>query len=124
MKKPIIWGIILLMVIGVVAVYFVFDPSSTGWFPKCFLYQLTGYKCPGCGSQRMLHAVLHGDMAEAFRYNAFLVLVLCYFAAIAVGQMIYKRYRRLSDVLLSPPAAYTFLVCTFLWWILRNVYGW
>ena len=124
MKKPIIWGIILLMIIGVVAVYFVFDPSSSGWFPKCRLYQLTGYKCPGCGSQRMLHALLHGDIAAAFHYNAYLLLVLIYFVAIAVSQIIYRRYRRLSDVLLSPVAAYSFLACTILWWVLRNVYDW
>ena len=124
MKKPIIWGIILLMIIGVVAVYFVFDPSSSGWFPKCRLYQLTGYKCPGCGSQRMLHTLLHGDVATAFHYNAYLLLVLIYFAAIAVSQIIYRRYRRLSDVLLSPLAAYTFLGSTLLWWVLRNVFGW
>ena len=124
MKKPYIWGIILLMVIGVTVVYFVFDPSSAGWFPKCAIYQLTGYKCPGCGSQRMLHALLHGDVVAAFRYNAFLFLAFAYFAAVAVSQLVYHRYRRLSEVLLSPLAAYTFLVAVFLWWALRNVFDW
>ena len=124
MKKPYVWGIILLMVMGVAGIYFVFDPSSSGWFPKCAVYQLTGYKCPGCGSQRMLHALLHGDLVSAFRYNAFLFLAFFYLVAVGVGQLIYHRYRRLTDVLLSPFAGYTFLCVVFLWCVLRNIFDW
>ena len=124
MKRRIIWGIIVLAVMAVVFVYFVFDPSAESWFPKCRMYQLTGYKCPGCGSQRMLHALLHGDVVGAIHYNAYLFVVMFYCLAIAISQLIYHRYPKFSDVLLSVPVALTFLVLTLLWWVLRNVYGW
>lgn len=47
-----------------------------GWLPRCAVFQLTGIHCPGCGNTRAAHALLHGDVAEAVRQNAFTVIVL------------------------------------------------
>ncbi len=58
------------------SVYFTFDPSHSAWFPKCPFLVLTGYKCPGCGSQRAVHALLTGNLATAWHYNALLVVAL------------------------------------------------
>lgn len=52
-----------LIVAAGAALYFIFDPAVTRWAPKCMFRVLTGYDCPGCGSQRALHALLHADMA-------------------------------------------------------------
>ncbi|MEE1348254.1 MAG: DUF2752 domain-containing protein, partial [Bacteroidales bacterium] len=64
-----------------------FDPARSGLFPHCPFLMMTGFKCPGCGSQRAIHSLLHLDFATAFRYNAMLVLslpfvLLCLFAAV------------------------------------------
>lgn len=124
MKKPYIWGIILLMVIGVAVVYFVFDPSSTGWFPKCAIYQLTGYKCPGCGSQRMLHALLHADLTTAFRYNAFLLTLFPVLLVLLLWSGWQKwMSRKWADFTVNA-LVFLFLLTTILWWALRNVFGW
>lgn len=46
------------------------DPTRVGsGLPRCPFKMLTGWSCPGCGSTRMLHALLHGDVAGAARYN-------------------------------------------------------
>lgn len=42
---------------------------SFGWFPGCMFHRLTGWHCPGCGMTRAASAVLHGRIAEAFRFN-------------------------------------------------------
>ena len=50
-----------------------FDPATSGLFPPCLFHALTGWHCPGCGSLRALHALLHGDLRAAFGYNPLLL---------------------------------------------------
>lgn len=50
------------------------DPAE--WHaPFCGLYRLTGLYCPGCGGLRAAHALLHGQLAEAWAYNPLLVVL-------------------------------------------------
>jgi Protein of unknown function (DUF2752) len=65
---------------GIVGLYWYFNPMDV-LFPKCPVFSLTGMYCPGCGSQRALHAFLHANLAEAFRQN--LLATVCYFAILA-----------------------------------------
>ena len=52
------------------------DPNATGSaLPPCPFRALTGLYCPGCGSTRCLHALLHGELARAFALNPLLVAV-------------------------------------------------
>ena len=55
------------------AVLFIFDPAQCGFYPLCLFHQSTGLLCPGCGSLRALHTLLHGNLEAAMRYNAVLV---------------------------------------------------
>lgn len=61
---------------GAVAVLSRFDPRTTSFFPPCLFHRLTGCHCPGCGTTRALHALVHGDLLGALHDNAVLVLVL------------------------------------------------
>jgi len=47
----------------------VFDPATSGIFPPCPIRYLTGLYCPGCGSLRAMHALLHGELARAWAMN-------------------------------------------------------
>jgi Protein of unknown function (DUF2752) len=47
----------------------VVNPDVPGHYPICPFRALTGYYCPGCGSLRAIHALLHGHVAQAFGYN-------------------------------------------------------
>jgi hypothetical protein len=60
---------------GLGLLYFV-NPSRSGFLPVCVLHVTTGLHCPGCGMTRAMHALLHGDMLAAVRFNALLVLAL------------------------------------------------
>ena len=51
-----------------------FDPSEATSFPTCPFYAVTGLYCPGCGTLRCLHALLHADLRSALDYNALTVL--------------------------------------------------
>lgn len=53
---------------------FFFEPSRYHFYPRCLFYQTTGLLCPGCGSLRAAHQLLHGHLAAAFHFNALFVL--------------------------------------------------
>lgn len=55
--------------VAVLAVLFVFDPMTAGFYPRCPSKVLTGYDCPGCGTLRACHAILHGDIVAAWGFN-------------------------------------------------------
>ena len=46
-------------------ILFVFDPTRVGFLPPCPLHEFTGLWCPGCGSTRALHQLVHGHLALA-----------------------------------------------------------
>lgn len=58
----------------------VFDPATSGIFPPCPVRYLTGWYCPGCGSLRAIHQLLHGNLRAAWAMNP-LTLVLLPFVA-------------------------------------------
>jgi hypothetical protein len=62
------------------ALVFAFNPTQTRIFPPCPLYAATGLYCPGCGSTRAVHHLLHGHVAAAFGYNPLLVVSLPFLA--------------------------------------------
>lgn len=117
--------------IGVVAavltaglIYFFFDPVSSGLFPRCPFLVLTGLKCPGCGSQRAVHALLHLDIVSAVRYNALLVVSLPVVAVLAYAE--YQRERK-PELYMRVNNRTVIMVCFAVivaWWMARNIFGW
>ena len=59
----------------------------------CLFYELTGFRCPGCGVSRMLIAIGHLEFAEAFAHNRFLFvtgpLILLYLACVEGKYVLY-----------------------------------
>ncbi|HTS19695.1 MAG TPA: DUF2752 domain-containing protein [Verrucomicrobiae bacterium] len=60
----------------VAAVLFAFDPTRVNIYPVCAFHQLTGLWCPGCGTTRALHQLLHGNVVAAFHFNALSMAML------------------------------------------------
>ena len=55
---------------------FVHEPGKSALFPGCPFRILTGFTCPGCGTTRGLHQLLHGNISAAFQLNPLLILAL------------------------------------------------
>ena len=72
-RRSTVVGIWLLLIAG--AVYlFIFGPGQTGFFPLCPFRLFTGYQCPGCGTTRALHQLVHGHFLAAFMLNPLLLI--------------------------------------------------
>lgn len=117
------WIIVTAVIVGIIMVYFMMDPVTSRFAPKCFFHHLTGWQCPGCGSQRMLHALLHGDIAEAWNYNALLLCALPLLIPMLWLELDARRHPRLYMKVHSLPVIITISVIIIAWWILRNIFG-
>ncbi|MCD8740902.1 DUF2752 domain-containing protein [Mucilaginibacter roseus] len=108
---------------AVVFIYYFFDPLRFNIFPKCPFFTLTGFDCPGCGSQRALHALLHGNVAQACNYNLLLVLSL----PLLFIHLLYKIRSLFTGkplqwrLLYHPKTPVVIFMITALFWILRNI---
>ena len=112
--------VIISVTIAIFFIYKYFDPAVYGFFPKCPSKLITGYDCPGCGSQRALHALLNGDLDAAFHYNAFLLVAVPFLIIYAFVNFNSTKFPRLYKFLNSATIAWTSLVIIVIWWILRN----
>ncbi len=113
-------GAVAILLLAVV--YGMFDPSSH-LFPRCPFHALTGFECPGCGSQRALHALLHADVAAAWHFNALLVASLPVLCLMVTAQLFPDRFPRLHGIFNSSAAIYSAAVILIVWWVVRNVAG-
>lgn len=100
--------------------YMLVDPSATAWVPQCLFRRITGLECPGCGAQRMIHALLHGDIAGAWGYNPF--LLLCVPLMLFMVWLETQRCRRpaLYARFYSVPLIVGLGVAVVAWFLVRN----
>ena len=113
---------LVIMLLGALSLYFFNDPLNTDLFPKCPFYSITGFYCPGCGSQRAIHAILHGHIFEGLQHNFLIVLlflVLCYDFILKLIFILKKK--SLNNVLHSPRTTNSILIVILLFWIFRNI---
>ncbi|HUD67674.1 MAG TPA: DUF2752 domain-containing protein [Candidatus Sulfotelmatobacter sp.] len=74
------WGIAVAAVAVAAVLLRAFDPARSGIFPPCPVRYLTGWYCPGCGSLRAIHEILHGHLWVAWAMNPLTVLLLPFLA--------------------------------------------
>ncbi|MDE6835743.1 MAG: DUF2752 domain-containing protein [Muribaculaceae bacterium] len=113
--------LILLLVVAGGALYFAVDPSCSGWMPKCVFRMVTGWECPGCGSQRMLHAMLHGDIREAWHFNPFLFFMIPVIILYLLPEVMPGKFPKLFRILHSTGSIVCIAAAICAWWIGRNL---
>ena len=109
------WPWVLVLPVGLF--YYFFDPGTHPGFLACPFRTLTGLLCPGCGSQRALHDLLHGDLAEAFSHNALMISAL----PLAGLQFGLARWPVTAPWLTPRRVAVFWAVMAAGWGILRNI---
>ena len=118
--------LVALIVAFAAGVLFIFNPSEHGFFPRCYFHAATGLNCPGCGSLRALHQLLHGHIVEAIRLNALLMLGLSALAWRGVRMFTARRRGEPAALTIPPRWLWTFLFVAVAFTVLRNVpaFGW
>ena len=114
--------ITIMAAITFIGVYFIIDPGKSVWKPKCIFHSFTGLQCPGCGSQRMIHALLHGDFARAWDCNPFLMLLTPFIILLALTEFMPLRLPRLFKALHRPATIIIFAVAIAGWTVARNIF--
>ncbi len=105
---------------AVCLLYLLADPADHSWMPQCFFRHLTGLECPGCGAQRMLHALLHGDLLGAWGYNPFLLLMIPLLVFMGWLEMRRTRYPALYARFYSLPVIISIALSVVGWFLIRN----
>ena len=102
-------GILLIL-----TVLYLVNPAESKMVPPCLFNDLTGFYCPGCGTLRATHALLHGDIGNAIAKNPLLFVIFPALGILAFNKKwLYHRY-----------TAWGALAVIVLFWALRNIPAW
>lgn len=98
------------------------DPDGSSIYPRCPTWTLLGFHCPGCGTLRALHHLLHGDLAGAMARNPLMVLALPFLLHGAWALARQERTGRpLPRWMTSPRAGWILLGVLVGYGVLRNL---
>jgi hypothetical protein len=99
-----------------------FDPATSGVFPPCPIYYFTGFYCPGCGSLRAVHQLLHGHLQAAWAMNPLSVALFPFLAYGLICESIqYLRPQSLPQMTLPGKWIRALCAAILLFGIVRNL---
>ncbi len=117
---------IILVAIAVIIIsllYRFYPATASGFYPKCIFHQLSGWYCPGCGSQRAVSALLQGRLLDAIDYNFLFVLAIppMLYSAFVFTSNAFRSYKMKQSLFYSPVFVKLVLLFVLLFWVLRNI---
>lgn len=121
MKLKYILGLCVVIVLAIL--YYKYNPEVYNFFPECPLHKYTGLDCPGCGSQRAVHALLHGDILSALNFNVLLVLSLPFLLIhfILRTASLFAKKDLTWKIWSKPVTPKIIFVVVMIFWISRNI---
>lgn len=124
MRKFIVIPLSIIFPIIFISLYYFYKEADSGWSMQCTFHQVTGLQCPGCGGQRALHYLLHGDFLTALRYNALFVIFIPFFIylyIILVKVYGLKEQLYIDNFLFTGKFGIIVLIVAVCFFILRNI---
>ena len=116
----------MIAILAGIYLYSQYNPEEYLLFPKCPVYAITGYQCPGCGSQRAFHNLFHGNIGAAFTYNPLMILLIPYILLGVYIEYISDKTKpyilRLRNVFFGKWAVFVVFTVILTFTILRNVF--
>lgn len=117
------WLFILIIIIIVGVFYKITNPYEVNYLPKCTFYTITGYQCPGCGSQRALHDILNLNFISALKENFLLVISLPYIffgAFLDLKKKKSAKLKKIQNIFYENNALIVIFFIIIFFWIFRN----
>jgi hypothetical protein len=118
-----VWFVLAAITIAGGAILYLFNPAQFGFYPVCFFYKTTGLLCPGCGTLRAMHQLLHGHIGAALRFNALIVLSIPLAIAVSIRAVRNSKANRLGLAGIRPSWLWLGLAVLLVFAILRNLPG-
>lgn len=103
----------LAVVAGVAGLVFLYfrNPADVAGFPRCPFLVLTGLKCPGCGTLRGIHHLLHLQMVRAWQMNPLMLVSIPLITVFLLS-------RRIRENALVGKVIW---IAVVVYWVLRNL---
>lgn len=114
--------LIISLLLTASVVLFLFNPEISSFYPRCPLHKYTGLYCPGCGTQRAAHEILHGNIAQAFNLNALFTIsipIMLYYFFIELFNRLAKT--NIKNIPITTKSITFFIVLAMTFMILRNL---
>ncbi len=102
-------------------IYLIFG-DMLGVYVPCIFRKITHLYCPGCGTTRMLAAILTGDFYQALRYNP-LICILLPLAIVYLVDYLINQARGRKSLLVRTPNWFwiSMIVVLVIYGIMRNL---
>lgn len=106
-------------------ILYTYNPAVTAMYPPCPFLYLTGLYCPGCGSLRAIHHLLHGNLLHSLAFNPLLLATIAFIPYL--GYKVYRNQKVPADSTrsaaraLSPQVYRVVLGIILIFWVLRNI---
>ena len=123
MTKVLKIAFVLIILGSLFYVYSFFNPVEHSFFIPCPFNYVTGYHCPGCGSQRAIHQLLHFNVLGALKMNPLLVLslpLLIFGVGVQIWNFIFETQYRIK-IFYSNIFIYGYFIIVVLYWVIRNI---
>ena len=115
-----LFSMLMLAVVASLLLFF-FEPGSYNFYPRCLFHQTTGLLCPGCGSLRAFHQLLHGHLAAALHLNVLFVFSLIPASLFAARSFLFALKRETRPLDFHPAWFGAALFIGLLFGVLRNL---
>jgi len=115
--------VLSILITGLAATFllYTFNPADSLFYAPCLFHAITGLYCPGCGSLRAMHQLLHMHFSAAFKLNPLFVLSIPLLVYLLLRSRFFKpkKYSSNSDIPAFLIWIYLYVVALF--WIIRNI---
>ena len=115
-------SILLYISILILLILYALEIKLWGYSIPCFIYKLTGFKCPGCGITHSLISLISFDYRNAFLSNPYVfitspIILYFLFRNILINCRISKnKFTRKENLIL-----YLYLGGLIIWGFVRNI---
>ncbi len=123
-KKIIFAYTAIVLFVFLIIIYSRLNPENSHLFPKCPFKAVTGYECPGCGSQRAVHYLLNLNIHNAILANRLLVFFIPYILFLLLIELLKSKSKllmRLYNIFFSSKAIWSLFIIIVFWWFIRNL---
>jgi len=114
--------VLLFILIGIAVLFYFLDPVQHSLFPQCIFHSISGYHCPGCGSQRAIHSLVHlnfaGVVGNNFLFLPALLLIAYHYIRPPLNN--FMKWK-LPNIFYSKKTPWIIFAVVVLFWILRNL---